>query len=199
MPFFHLDLISIVKAVGYAGIALAIFSESGVLFGIFFPGDSLLFTSGLIASQGFLNIFILIPLIVVSAILGDTVGYWFGAKVGTRLFTREDSFFFKKRHAEKTRDFYGKYGTKAVFLSRFIPIIRTIAPILAGVAKMNYAKFLKYNVAGGILWGAGITLIGYFLGSAFPGTQKYLTLIIAVIIVVSFAPIIFEIVKRKNK
>ena len=189
----------LIKTFGYLGIFTIVFAESGLFFGFFFPGDSLLFTAGLIASQGFLNIWILVPLIILGAILGDNVGYWFGAKVGPKIFTREDSFFFHKRHVERTHNFYLKYGAKAIVLARFIPIVRTFTPILAGVGTMPYGTFLKFNIVGGVLWGAGVTLLSYFLGAVIPGIDRYLLPIIIGIIVVSLIPIIVELIKNKQK
>ena len=199
IDLFHIDLIGLIKTFGYLGIFTIVFAESGLFFGFFFPGDSLLFTAGLIASQGFLNIWILIPLIILGAILGDNVGYWFGAKVGPKIFTREDSFFFHKRHVERTHNFYLKYGAKAVVLARFIPIVRTFTPILAGVGTMPYGTFLKFNIIGGVLWGAGVTLLSYFLGAVIPGIDRYLLPIVIGIIVASFLPIAFEFFKGRTK
>lgn len=194
----HLDLIALIQAVGYLGIFGIVFAESGLFFGFFFPGDSLLFTAGLLASQGLLNVWALVALIIAGAILGDSVGYWFGAKVGPKIFTREDSFFFHKRHVERTRLFYLKYGSRAIVLARFVPIVRTFTPILAGVGSMPYAVFLRYNIMGGVLWGAGVTLLGYFLGAAVPGIDRYLLPIVIAIIAVSFAPILVEFIKHRK-
>ena len=199
IDLFHIDLIGLIKTFGYLGIFTIVFAESGLFFGFFFPGDSLLFTAGLIASQGFLNIWILVPLIILGAILGDNVGYWFGAKVGPKIFTREDSFFFHKRHVERTHNFYLKYGAKAIVLARFIPIVRTFTPILAGVGTMPYGTFLKWNIIGGVLWGAGVTLLSYFLGAVIPGIDRYLLPIVIGIIVASFLPIAFEFFKSRTK
>lgn len=195
----HLDLVALIQMIGYLGLFAIVFAESGLFFGFFFPGDSLLFTAGLLASQGLLNVSILVPLMVAGAILGDSVGYWFGAKVGPKIFTREDSFFFHKRHVERTHNFYLKYGAKAIVLARFIPIVRTFTPILAGVGTMPYGTFLKWNIIGGVLWGAGVTLAGYFLGATVPGIERYLLPIVIGIIVVSFVPIIVELVKNRQK
>ncbi|MEK7134718.1 MAG: VTT domain-containing protein [Patescibacteria group bacterium] len=196
--FLHIDLIALIQALGYLGLFAIVFAESGLFFGFFFPGDSLLFTAGLLASQGFLNVWVLVPLIISAAVLGDTVGYWFGAKVGPKIFTREDSFFFHTRHVERTRSFYERYGVKTIVLARFIPIVRTFAPILAGVGSMRYSVFLRYNLIGGILWGAGVTLFGYSLGAVIPGIDRYLLPIILLIIVVSFLPIVAEMVKNRH-
>lgn len=198
VDFVHIDLIALIKTFGYLGLFAIVFAESGLFFGFFFPGDSLLFTAGLLASQGFLNIWILVPLIMAGAILGDSVGYWFGAKVGPKIFTREDSFFFHKRHVERTHNFYLKYGAKAVVFARFVPIVRTFTPILAGVGTMPYGTFLKWNIIGGVLWGAGVTLSGYFLGATIPDIEAYLLPIVLGIIVASFIPIVVELVKNKK-
>lgn len=197
-PLPHIDLIAFIQALGYLGVWVIVFAESGLFFGFFFPGDSLLFTAGLLSSQGLLNIWVLVPLIISAAILGDFVGYWFGAKVGPKIFTREDSFFFHTQHVERTRSFYEKYGTKTIVLARFIPIVRTFAPILAGVGNMHYGTFLRYNIIGGVLWGAGVTLLGYFLGAIIPDIDQYLLPIILLIIGVSFLPIIVEMLKNRR-
>ena len=151
------SLTTFVQAIGYPGLAAAVFLESGVFFGFFLPGASMLFTAGLLASQGFFNILILIPLLTLAAILGDNAGYWFGAKVGVRLFLRPDSRFFKHEHLEKARAFYDRHGGRAVFLGRFIPVIRTFAPIVAGVVLMRYRTFVLYNIAGALAWATGVT------------------------------------------
>lgn len=193
----HIDIVVFIKTLGYLGVWAVVFAESGLFFGFFFPGDSLLFTAGLLSSQELLSVWVLIPLVITAAVLGDTVGYWFGAKVGPRIFTREDSFFFHKRHIERTNIFYKQYGARAVVLARFIPIVRTFTPILAGVGGMHYGTFLRYNIVGGALWGGGVTLLGYFLGTVIPGIDGYLLPIILLIIVASFLPVIVEM--RKNK
>lgn len=194
----HIDLITLIQTLGYLGIWVIVFAESGLFFGFFFPGDSLLFTAGLLASQGFLNVWWLTLVVVSAAILGDSVGYWFGAKVGPKIFTREDSFFFHKRHVERARIFYERYGPHALVLARFIPIVRTFTPILAGVGSMRYRTFLRYNFVGGILWGAGVTLLGYSLGTTIPGIDQYLLPIIFFIIAVSFLPVVWEVLKNRH-
>jgi|SRR3989344_3255127 len=187
MPF-DFDLVSIIETIGYVGLFAMVFAESGLFFGFFLPGDSLLFTAGFLASQGFFDERILIPLFAVAAILGDSAGYFIGAKLGTWLMKRKDSFFFKKEYIKKAEDFYEKHGGKTLILARFIPAVRTFVPIVAGMANMQYSKFLTYNVVGGILWGAGISAAGYFLGSRIPHVDKYLLPIIAVIVFVSILP-----------
>lgn len=195
---FHIDLSALIQTLGYVGVWAIVFAESGLFFGFFLPGDSLLFTAGLLASQGFFHVWWLVLLVVSAAVLGDNVGYWFGAKVGPKIFTREDSFFFHKRHVERTRSFYESYGTKTIVLARFIPIVRTFAPILAGVGGMHYGTFFRYNLIGGVLWGVGVTLLGYSLGAVIPDIDRYLLPIILLIIAISFLPIIVEILKNRR-
>ena len=183
---------NIIIGLGYLGVFGAIFAESGIFIGAFLPGDSLLFTVGLLASQGFFNIAILIPVAALMAILGDNVGYHFGRVVGPKIFTREDSFFFRKSYVAKTKAFYGKYGRKTIILARFVPIVRTFAPILAGVGKMDYRTFFLFNVIGGIVWTAGILGAGFLLGNFIPGIDRYLEWIILGIVFLSVLPILFE-------
>lgn len=196
---FDFDIMTFAKTAGYIGIFFVVFAESGLFFGFFLPGDSLLFTAGLLASGGFFNIALLILLVFVGAILGDQVGYWFGKKVGPKIFTKEDSFWFQKKHIERARDFYSSYGKKTIIFARFIPIIRTFAPILAGVGNMPYRTFTLFNIIGGFLWGVGVTMLGYFLGSIIPNAKDYLLPIIALIIFLSFLPPIISFAKNRKK
>ncbi|MEK7067167.1 MAG: VTT domain-containing protein [Patescibacteria group bacterium] len=194
------DIVSIIQAAGYLGLFAIIFAESGLFFGFFLPGDSLLFTAGLLASQGLLKIYFLMPLLFAAAVLGDSTGYWLGRKLGPMIFKKEDSFFFHKKHIERTKVFYARYGTKTIIIARFVPIVRTFAPILAGVGQMEYRTFITYNILGGAFWAIGVSGLGFFLGNVLPGTEKYLHFIIALIIFVSFLPILREFaVARKNK
>ena len=194
----HAGLVHLVKYVGYPGIFVVVFFESGVFFGFFLPGSSVLFTAGLLATQGFFNIWFLIPLLTLAAVLGDSAGYWFGNRVGVSLFFKKDSRFFKHEYLIQAKDFYEKHGFQAVILARFIPIVRTFAPIIAGIADMRYRTFLAYNVIGALLWAAGVTFAGYFLGSRIPGIEHYITPIILIIIVVSLIPIFWELRKPKK-
>lgn len=194
----NFDLIGIIQTFGYIGLFIIIFSESGLFFGFFLPGDSLLFTAGLLAASGFLNIYLLIPLLLFAAIVGDNVGYWFGKTIGPKIFNKEHSFFFNKRHIGRAKDFYEKYGSRAVILARFVPIVRTFTPILAGVGEMRYPLFVRYNIIGGMLWAAGVTLLGYLLGNTIPNIDQYLPLIVLGIIFISFLPIILEIIKTRK-
>ncbi len=195
----HLDLFTVIQTAGYLGLFAIIFAESGLFFGFFLPGDSLLFTAGLVASQGTLNIVLLIVLLAIGAILGDNVGYWFGAKVGSALFRREDSYFFRKKHLERTREFYARYGPRAVVFARFVPVVRTFTPILAGVGTMPYQTFLRYNLLGGLLWTSGITLLGYFLGGIIPNLESYLFPVVLGIIILSFLPVAWEVWKQRKR
>ncbi|MHB8652104.1 MAG: DedA family protein [Minisyncoccota bacterium] len=199
MSFLHLDPIILVKAFGYVGIFAIIFAESGLFFGFFLPGDSLLFSAGLLASQGALSIFMLLVLVPLAAIIGDSVGYWFGAKVGRKLFSRDNSFFFNKKHLVRAEEFYTTYGPRAIILARFVPIVRTFVPIFAGVAHMRYRRFIRYNIIGGLLWGVGVTALGYLLGATVPGIDRYVTLAILLIILVSFLPVVMEVVKARRR
>jgi membrane-associated protein len=195
---FNLDLPVLIQTIGYLGIFLFVFAESGLFFGFFLPGDSLLFTAGLLASQGYFDIATLILLIVLGAIGGDQIGYLFGRKIGPKIFTRDESFFFKKKYIADAETFYQKYGKKTIILARFVPIVRTFVPILAGVGNMHYKTFVIYNILGGILWGLGIPLLGYFLGENIPNIDAYLIPIILLIIFASILPSIFSFV-NKNK
>jgi membrane-associated protein len=186
----HFDLQDLIKAFGYAFVWGIVFAESGLLIGFFLPGDSLLFTAGFVASQGHLDITLLAVGSFVAAVVGDSVGYSFGLRVGRRLFQREDSVLFHKKNLLKAEAFYEKHGGKAIVLARFMPIVRTFAPIVAGIGTMKYRRFVAYNVIGGFLWGVGVTVAGYFFGQLLPADQvdKYLLPVIALIIVVSVAP-----------
>lgn len=191
------DLINLVKTVGYLGLFGIVFAESGLLIGFFFPGDSLLFTAGFLASQKFLNFPILLLVVFVAAVTGDSLGYSFGRRVGPKIFTRADSLFFHKDHLERARSFYARHGGKTIILARFMPVVRTFAPILAGVGAMPYRTFLTYNFVGGLLWAIGLTSLGYFLGSVIPNIDRYLLPIIALIIFLSVLPSVIHILKNK--
>ncbi len=183
-----MNLEQIIITIGYFGLLAVIFSESGLLIGMFFPGDSLLFTAGFLASQGIFSIATLIIGCFLAAVLGDNVGYTFGRRVGKKFFTRPNSLFFNQGNLEKARAFYAKHGGKTIILARFVPGVRTLAPILAGVGDMHYPTFLAYNLLGGFLWAVGLTGLGYSLGSIIPGVDRYLLPIIFLIIIVSFLP-----------
>lgn len=195
------DLVALVKTVGYLGIFGIVFAESGLLLGFFLPGDSLLFTAGFLASQDFLNIWILITITFSGAILGDNFGYGMGKKFGPRVFSKENSFFFHRNHLERAQIFYEKYGGKTIVLARFLPVIRTFVPILAGVGNMEYKKFIFFNIFGAGIWAIGITWFGYFLGNTIPNADQYLVPIVVAIVVFSSLPTIthFLVQLIKNK
>jgi membrane-associated protein len=186
------DPFIIIKTLGLLGLFFIIYAESGLFFGFFFPGDSLLFTAGFLASQNYLSIFPLVLGAFVCAVLGDNTGYWFGKKVGPKIFVKEDSIFFHKDHVMKAKNFYEKYGKKTIILARFVPVVRTFAPILAGVGEMKYTDFMSYNFVGGFIWSFGLVFSGYFLGRVVPNIDKYILPLIIIIILLSVLPIIFE-------
>ncbi len=189
----HLD--QTLASLGWLGVVVAsaiIFAESGLFFGFFLPGDSLLLTCGLLAYKGVpgFNIWLLVIVFPIAAILGDNVGYWFGNKVGPPIFSRPESRLFKPQNLAKAKEFYDKYGPVTIVIARFMPFIRTFAPIVAGAAKMEYRTFLIYNIVGGVLWGAGVTLAGYFLGALFPPEvlDRYFIFIIIGVVFISALP-----------
>lgn len=194
-----LDPVSLIKYAGLFGVLAIVFAESGLFFGFFFPGDSLLFTAGFLASQGLLSPTWLFIGLFVAAVAGDSVGYAFGRHTGTRIFSREKSFFFNKEYPARAQHFYEKYGKKTIILARFIPIVRTFAPIVAGVGRMNYRTFLAYNIVGAALWTGLLAGSGFVLGNTIPGASHYITLIVLVIIVVSLIPPVYHFIKEKNK
>ncbi len=190
-----MDLVHLIETIGYVGLFAIIFAEAGLLVGFFLPGDSVLFTAGFLASQNIFSLPILLVTCFTAAVLGDNVGYAFGHRVGKRLFNREDSLFFHKKNVLKAQAFYEKYGAKAIVIARFMPVVRTFAPIVAGIGSMNYRKFAIFNFIGGTLWAIGLNLAGYFLGSLIPDVDKYLLPIVLGIIILSVAPSIIHILK----
>ncbi len=178
---------------GLWGLGLIVFAESGLLVGFFLPGDSLLFSAGLLSSQGKLPALGWLLIVACAcAVAGDQVGYLFGRKVGPSLFRRPDSRFFKQEYVTRARQFFERNGPKTIVFARFVPIVRTFAPIVAGVSEMNYRLFVTYNVLGGVLWGAGVSVLGYILGDTVPNIDKYLLPIIAVVIALSLLPVLLE-------
>lgn len=196
---FVFDIETLVTGAGYIGLFAIVFIESGVFFGFFLPGDSLIFTAGFLASQGFFDVILLWVLLLVAAIGGDSVGYSFGKHVGPKLFTKPKSIFFSPKHVERAEKFFEKYGKMSIFLARFVPAVRTFVPIVAGVGKMKYEVFIKYNVVGGFIWVTSMLFLGYFLGKVVPNATEYLHIIIIVIIIVSFLPIVIEYLRKKKK
>ena len=188
---YHFD--ALIRWGGYTVLVAIVFAETGLLMGFFLPGDSLLVTAGLLAAtDGFLTIGRLVALLSVAAILGDSTGYAIGYHLGPRIFCRDDSWLFHKDHLKRTQRFYDKYGAKTIVLARFVPIVRTFAPTVAGVGRMRYRTFLAFNVIGGLAWVVSMTLAGYCLGRVIPDVTRHLHWIIGVVIVVSFIPIIQE-------
>ena len=184
---------------GLIGILAVVFAENGLLIGFFLPGDSLLFTAGVLASQELLPIVWLTVGVVAMSIIGTQVGYMFGRKYGRKLFDRPDSRFFKKEYLQQAESYYAKHGSMTIVLARFIPVVRTFAPIIAGVAQMNFAKFLAYNIFGGVIWAAGLTLGGYILGSKIPSIDKYLLPVLAIIILLSIMPGIVHFLREPER
>jgi membrane-associated protein len=185
----------LIEAFGTLGLFAIVFAESGLLFGFFLPGDSLLFTAGLLASRGVLNFPLIVVGCAVAAIAGDQVGYLIGRKAGPALFKRPDSRFFHKKNVERAKAYFDKNGPRTIILARFIPVIRTFAPVVAGVGQMDYGRFVTYNVVGGVLWGSGVTTAGFLLGESIPDIDRYLLPIIGVIVMVSFIPVFLEVFK----
>ncbi|MFE4870163.1 DedA family protein [Streptomyces sp. NPDC056682] len=195
-----LDPDYLLQTFGLAGLLLVVFAESGLLIGFFLPGDSLLFTTGLLVTTGKLGtpLWLVCVLVVLAAVLGDQVGYLFGKKVGPSLFRRPDSKLFKQENVEKAHEFFEKYGPKSLVLARFVPIVRTFTPIVAGVSGMNYRSFVTFNVIGGTLWGAGVTLLGAALGNV-DFVHKHIELILVAIVLVSVVPIAIEFLRARAK
>ncbi len=181
---------------GYFVLLGIVFMETGLLVGFFLPGDSLLITAGLVAAAGGLNIWWLNLLLIVAAVTGDSVGYAIGARIGPRLFTREKSLLFNPAHVERTRRFYARHGAKTIVVARFVPIIRTFAPVVAGVGTMEYRRFLLYNVAGGVGWVTSMTWAGFLLGRAVPNIGEYVHVVVIAVIVLSVIPIAVEILRE---
>lgn len=198
------DLLDFIVWASIFGVAAVVFAESGLLIGFFLPGDSLLFTTGFLIHAGILtvNIHVAVLIIFIAAVLGDSVGYTFGRKLGPRIFRREDARLFKQEYVQRAQDFYEKHGGKTIIIARFIPIVRTFAPIVAGAGKMRYRRFLSFNIIGGLLWAAGITYAGYFLGKVFEQMgleiDHILLPIIAAIILISILPPAIHIFRDKK-
>lgn len=188
------DVQGIVRWGGLLALVLIVFAETGLLVGFFLPGDSLLVTAGIFCNSinpgepPLLNIFWVNVLVIAAAIIGDTVGYWIGYKSGPRLFTREQSLFFSKKHLLRTKEFYERHGGKTIIIARFLPFVRTFAPVVAGIAQMNYRRFISYNVFGGIGWVFSMTMLGFTLGRIYPPITKQIDKLIIVIILVSLLP-----------
>jgi membrane-associated protein len=192
--WFHFitDVRGLVQAGGYVALAIIVFTETGLMVGFFLPGDSLLVTAGLFAAKGDLNIVFLNALLMVCAVAGDATGYYIGKKLGPALFRKEDSLLFKKKHLIATHEFYERHGGKTIIIARFVPIIRTFAPVVAGMAGMQYRRFAMFNIIGGIGWVFSMTMLGYLLVTMFPATEKHIEKVIVIVIFVSILPGIIE-------
>lgn len=196
-----IDPQELIRTFGTIGLILIIFAESGLLIGFFLPGDSLLFTAGLFAARGDLNIVVILVGCFAAAVLGDQVGYAFGKRVGPALFKKKDSKLFKQEYILRADEFFERHGAKTIVLARFVPVVRTFAPILAGVGSMRYRTFLTFNIIGGLVWAVGVTLLGYLLGDAIgeDNIDKYLLPIIFVIILISVLPAVIEVMRHRRK
>lgn len=193
------DVESLVRVGGVVGLTIIVFIETGLLVGFFLPGDSLLVTAGLFAARGDLDVSTLIICLSLAAILGDTLGYNIGASTGHRLFSRPDSLLFNRKHLITTKEFYERHGPFTIVIARFVPIVRTFAPVVAGVGAMTYKRFIAYNVIGGIGWVLSMILGGYFLGQVIPNIDKNIDKVIVVVIFLSLLPIIIKYLREKRK
>jgi membrane-associated protein len=183
---------------GHVALVSIIFAETGIMAGFFLPGDSLLVTAGLFAASGLLSLPKLLIELCLAAILGDTVSYSIGHAVGPKIFTKENSILFHKKHLLRAHRFYEKYGSKTIVIARFVPVVRTFAPVVAGVGEMSYRKFLAYNVLGGIGWVCSMILVGYFLGRSIPNIQQHVHKVILVVIFLSILPVVNELWKERK-
>jgi membrane-associated protein len=185
----------LIRMGGLLGLILIVFAETGLLIGFFLPGDSLLVTAGLFAAKGDLDIVWLNVALIAAAIIGDATGYYIGKRTGHALYSRPNSFFFRREHLIKTHEFYEKHGGKTIVIARFMPILRTFAPVVAGAAEMTYRKFAVYNVVGGVGWVLSMTLLGYFLGQAVPDIDQHIHIVVAVVIFLSLLPGIISVAR----
>ena len=193
------SLDDLVRWGGYVVLTAIVFTETGLLVGFFLPGDSLLITAGLVAAAGHLNIWRLNALLILAAVLGDSVGYAIGRRLGPRLFTRPQSLLFHPRHVDRTRAFYARHGAKTIVIARFVPIVRTFAPVVAGVGQMEYRRFLLYNVAGGVGWVTSMTWAGYLLGQAIPNIGDHIHIVVGIVILLSLVPIFIEFIRERRR
>ena len=193
------DVEALVRIGGLMALIAIVFVETGLFVGFFLPGDSLLVTAGLFAARGDLGLWSIFLFVSLAAIVGDTVGYTIGARTGPKIFTRENSLLFHKKHLITTKEFYDRCGGVTIIIARFMPIVRTFAPLVAGVGGMEYRRFVFYNVAGGVGWVVSMTSLGYFLGKAVPGIDQHIHVVIAVVIFLSLLPAIIKFAREKWK
>ena len=200
LSLFQMTLPDMIRTVGYAGVFLIVFIESGIPIGLVLPlpGDTLLFSGGILAAAGAFDLIPLMIAILLGAVAGDSAGYWFGEKFGTKLFRKEDAWLMNPRTLARAERFFARYGRRALIFARFIPVLRTVIPIGAGIARLPYRIFLAYNVVGAIIWTLLVTLLGYFLGSVIPDIDRYLLPILGVILVVSLLGIVAEVRRAKD-
>lgn len=195
-----LDPSTLLATLGLVGVLAAAFAETGLLVGFFLPGDSLLFTAGLFAARTdpFAPLWVLMVLIPVAAIVGDQVGYLIGHRAGPTLFRRPDSRFFRQEHVRRAHEFFDRHGPRTVVLARFVPVVRTFTPVVAGVSGMRYRTFVAYNVLGGVLWGAGVTLLGYLLGGV-ALVRDHVEVVLVLIVAVSLVPVVLEVLRSRRR
>lgn len=194
-----LDPVSIIETAGYIGLLIAIFSETGILLGFFLPGDSLLFTAGFLSSTGLIDLKTVMIICFIAAVAGDSLGYYLGKKYGPRIFKKTDSFFLDRKYIDKTESYFNKYGGETIIIARFIPVVRTIAPVMAGVGKVPYRKFITYNVFGAAIWTLPLPVLGYYFGKIIPDADKIILPVALVIIFVSFLPAVISILRERRK
>lgn len=190
-----LNIDKVILGAGLAAIGATVFAESGLLIGFFLPGDTLLFGAGILASQGTINLWHLLIVVIVAAIVGDNVGYSIGRRTGKRMFTKKEGILFRHEHIEKAEKFYEAHGGKTIIMARFIPVVRTFAPMVAGIGKMPRKRFMTYNIIGGVLWGGGVTLLGYWIGTKVPWVEHYITPILLAVIFLSITGSLVHIFK----
>ena len=193
------DVEAIIRWGGILMLVAIVFAETGLLVGFFLPGDSLLVTAGVFAAAGHLDIWLLLTLVTAAAIVGDQVGYFIGYRTGPRIFRREESLFFKPKHLRRAHEFYEKHGGKTIILARFMPIVRTFAPVVAGVARMEYRRFVTFNVVGGFLWVWSMSLLGYSLGQVVPDIDEHIHIVIVIVVFLSILPGIIEYVRSRGR
>ncbi len=193
------DILTTTETIGYLGLTIVIFAQTGLFFGFFLPGSSLVFSAGFIASQNIFHIWLLIPILILASILGNFFAYWTGKRFGSWLKNRQDTWYYKKKYLIKTEKFYKKHGRKTIFLARFIPIDRTFAPIVAGIANMKFSQFISHNIISAIFWITAVSLAGYYLGQSIPDVNKYLIPTLLIIIFASIIPLAWDWLLSKLK
>lgn len=192
------DLPALIKWAGYFGMTVIVFSETGLLVGFFLPGDSLLVTAGLVSARGLFDVYVLGMMLHIAAILGNSCGYFIGRSTGPRIFTRENSLLFNRRHVLRAQEFYARHGRKTIILAQFMPIIRTFSPVVAGVGRMPYRQFLTISIVGTLLWVWSMLFIGYFLGRYIPGVDQHIEIVVILVIFISILPGIISWWRRRG-